>query len=331
MSKLPQCCAQWHLVDIGLNLTDKMYQGQYNGHIRHKPDIEAVLQRAADVGVRGVVLTGGSLMESRAVIEMCKRYTHEKLTCYCTVGCHPTRCAEFTKDPEGYLASLDELIRQYSVHAGGCVAALGEIGLDYDRLFFCEKSTQRKYFTAQLDIAKRHRLPLFLHDRNTGGDFFELLSPHLADLAGGVVHSFTGAAEELQRYVDAGLYIGVNGCSLKTDENLAAIKALPLSRLLLETDAPWCEIKNTHASKKVLNSAAAQSASTQCLSDAILSTFPSCRKDKYNHGCIVKSRNEPCMLVQVLEVVYELRKDEVKSIEELAGIVLRNTQQLFPF
>ncbi|KPA77110.1 putative tatD related deoxyribonuclease [Leptomonas pyrrhocoris] len=331
MSKLPPCCAQWRLVDIGLNLTDKMFQGSYNGHHQHQPDIEAVLQRAVDVGVHGVLLTGGNLKESRAVIEMCREYTSADLTLYCTVGCHPTRCTEFEKDPTGYLAALDDLIHQHSVRAGGCVAAVGEIGLDYDRLFFCEKDTQRRYFTAQLEMAQRHRLPLFLHDRHTEGDFLELLRPHLADLTGGVVHSFTGTAEELQQYVAEGLFIGINGCSLKTDANVAVVKAMPLNRLLLETDAPWCEMKNTHASKKVLSNAAAASASQQSLSDAILSSFPLCRKDKYKEGCMVKSRNEPCATAQVLEVVYELRKDEVKSIEELADIVLQNTQRLFPF
>jgi TatD DNase family protein len=331
MSKMPACCAQWRLVDIGLNLTDKMYQGIYSGHRQHKPDVAAVLQRAVDVGVHGVLLTAGNLAESRTAIQMCETYTTDSLRCYCTVGCHPTRCDEVAKDPDGYLAALDSLLSQQSVHHGGCVAAMGEIGLDYDRLFFCGKETQRAYFTAQLTLAKKHRLPLFLHDRNTGGDFLELLQPHLADLAGGVVHSFTGTAEELQQYVDAGLYIGVNGCSLKTAGNLAVVKSIPLSRLTLETDAPWCEIKNTHASKQALTCAAAQSASKQSVSDAILSTFPSCRKDKYKDGCVVKSRNEPCAIVQVLEVVYELRKDEVNSIEELAEVVLHNTQQLFPF
>lgn len=331
MSKLPACCAQWRLVDIGLNLTDKMYKGTYNGHHQHNEDIEAVLQRAVEVGVRGVLLTGGSLKQSRAVIDMCKSYSTEQLTCYCTVGCHPTQCEEFAKDPDGYLAALDALVQAHSIHAGGCVAAVGEIGLDYDRLFFCGKETQRTYFTAQLEMAKRHRLPLFLHDRNTEGDFLELLRPHLADLVGGVVHSFTGTAEELQQYVEANLYIGINGCSLKTADNLAVVKALPLHRLMLETDAPWCEIKNTHASKQILTSAAAQCTSKKCVSDAILSTYPSCRKDKFKDGCMVKSRNEPCAIVQVLEVVHELRKDEVKSMEELADIVLHNTQQLFPF
>ncbi|KAG5510487.1 hypothetical protein GH5_06687 [Leishmania sp. Ghana 2012 LV757] len=331
MAKLPPSCAQWRLIDIAVNLTDKMYRGVYNGRHHHPSDIESVLQRAVEVGVHGLILTGGNLEESKAVIDMCTRYTTDTLQCFCTVGCHPTRCQEFLEDPEGYLKALDDLIHRHSVHAGGCVAAVGEIGLDYDRLSFCPKETQKEYFEKQLVMAKRHRLPLFLHDRNTDGDFKTLLVRHLHELAGGVVHSFTGTREELQAYLDASLLIGVNGCSLKTAANLEVVKAIPLERLVLETDAPWCEIKNTHASKSLLIAAAKRASSQQSVSGAVLAGFPTCRKEKFEEGCVVKGRNEPCAIVQVLEAVYELRREEVSSIEQLAEIVVANTRKLFPF
>ncbi|KAG5484803.1 hypothetical protein LSCM1_06629 [Leishmania martiniquensis] len=331
MTKSPPSCAQWKLIDIAVNLTDKMYTGVYNGRHHHPSDIEPVLQRAVVAGVRGLLLTGGNLEESKAVIDMCARYTTDTLQCLCTVGCHPTRCEEFLDDEEGYLKALDDLIERHSVRAGGCVAAVGEIGLDYDRLSFCPKDIQKKYFEKQLVMAKRHRLPLFLHDRNTCGDFKELLRPYLPELVGAVVHSFTGTWDELQEYLDANLFIGVNGCSLKTVENLEVVKTIPLERLMLETDAPWCEIKSTHASKKLLMAAAARTSSRQCVSDAVLTTFSTCRKEKFKEGCAVKGRNEPCAIVQVLEAVYELHRDEVSSMEHLAEVVMANTRKLFPF
>ncbi|CAM42003.1 putative tatD related deoxyribonuclease [Leishmania braziliensis MHOM/BR/75/M2904] len=331
MTTLPPNGAQWRLIDIGVNLTDKMYSGVYNGRRCHTLDIESVLQRAVKVGVRGLLLTGGNLKESKAVIDMCSRYTSDEVQCLCTVGCHPTRCQEFVADPDGYLKALDDLIHTHSVHVGGCVASVGEIGLDYDRLFFCSKEIQKEYFEKQLVMAKRHRLPLFLHERNTGGDFMALLKPHLPDLAGGVVHSFTGTSAELQEYLDANLYIGVNGCSLKTAENLKVVQAIPLDRLMLETDAPWCEIRNTHASKALLMAAARRASLQQSVSDAVLSAFSTCRKDNFKDGCVVKGRNEPSALVQILEVVYELCRDEVSSMAQLAELVLMNTRKLFPF
>ena len=64
------------------------------------------------------------------------------------------------------------------------------------------------------------------------------------------MHSFTGTESELNKYLDLGLYIGITGCSIKTIENIKLIPKIPLDKLLLETDAPYCQIKPSHASFK---------------------------------------------------------------------------------
>lgn len=56
---------------------------------------------------------------------------------------------------------------------------------------------------------------------------------------GGIVHSFDGSAEEAAELIELGFYIGVNGCSLRTDQNIEVIKTIPLDRIVAETDAPW--------------------------------------------------------------------------------------------
>lgn len=136
---------------------------------------------------------------------------------------------------------LDEL-RKLAIESkeAGFTVAFGEIGLDYDRFFHSEKEPQLKYFEAQLDLATEIQLPLFLHSRAASEDFERIVGSRLPNLPkGGLVHSFTGTVEEMERLVALGLDIGVNGCSMKTEENLEVVKAIPLERLQIETDGPW--------------------------------------------------------------------------------------------
>jgi TatD DNase family protein len=109
------------------------------------------------------------------------------------------------------------------------------------------KDQQLKYFDAQLDLAVELRLPLFLHSRAASEDFERLLSSRLPKLPKrGLVHSFTGTMEEMERMVALGLDVGVNGCSLKTEENLEVVKAMPLDRIQIETDGPWVRFLPTY-------------------------------------------------------------------------------------
>jgi TatD DNase family protein len=124
--------------------------------------------------------------------------------------------------------------------AAGYTVAFGEIGLDYDRLFLTGKEQQLKYFEQQLDLAVELQLPLFLHSRAAAEDFERLLASRLEKLPKkGLVHSFTGTTEEVQRLLALNLDIGVNGCSLKTEENLEVVRQIPLEHIQIETDGPW--------------------------------------------------------------------------------------------
>ncbi len=268
---------------------------------------------------------------------------------FMTVGIHPTRadeflsvddagesheCHSFPGDSTGDKI-LDQIINiihtanttegteaEVGADLGGGrnrnrnVVALGECGLDYARLKFCTKEQQLSGFLKQLSIASHPlvNLPLFLHSRDTEGDFLRVMRENynLYSKRSGVVHSYDGSIEEMLQLCELGLYIGINGCSLRTVENHEMVKAIPSDKLLLETDAPWCGIKQTHPSYPFVE--------THFPKDSIK------KKEKWVKNCLVKDRNEPCYLHQVAEVVANIRQ---VSIEELSDTVWTNTTKLF--
>lgn len=233
---------------------------------------------------------------------------------------HPCSAKQLVEKstPEEYLAELKELTK--SPH----VAAFGEFGLDYDRLHYATVEEQKLAFDLQLDLAESLDLPLFLHSRAAADDFEAALRPRLqaGKLKGGVVHSFTGTVEEMKRLVDLGLYIGINGCSLKTKENLDVVKEVPLDKLMLESDGPWCEIRPSHESSKVLKEA------EKVLGGEYVKVLgaPAVKKEKFVKGRMVKSRNEPSATALVAVVVAMVKG---VGLEEVCEAAWRNSVRLF--
>ncbi|KAI9308073.1 hypothetical protein BJ944DRAFT_246878 [Cunninghamella echinulata] len=302
-------------IDIGINLIDPMFRGVYREKQAHPDDFELVIERAKKANVEKMIITGTNLAESKEAIDLISKPEYNGYL-YSTVGCHPTRCSEFVnyeKGPEAYLEELRLLIKN-----NPSVVAIGECGLDYDRLHFCDKETQKKYFQAQFTLAKESQLPMFLHNRNTDGDFVEMIKKNRQDFTHGVVHSFTGSIEEMKQLVDLDLYIGINGCSLKTQENLDVVKAIPEDKLLIETDGPWCDIRPTHASYAHLKNIPEN--------EKGLYIVPSKKKEKFEMGYTVKSRCEPCSIGSVLYVIASVRNQDP---QKLAEIIWSNTCKIF--
>lgn len=293
------------LIDIGANLTDPMFVGVYNSSQKHHNDFDHMLSRALESGIERMIITGGTLEESKSALSIAQRNEH----LFSTVGCHPTRCNEFVKCERGAEAYLDEL-RELASKNKNKIVAIGEIGLDYDRLHFCSKDIQKKYFEHQLTLAEDTNLPLFLHNRNSCDDFIEILQRNELKFraGGGVVHSFDGSAQDLDRIIKLGLFIGINGCSLKTKQNLDVARLIPVDKLLIETDCPWCEIRPTHASFEHVKTKFQKS------------------KNASDPKLPVKNRNEPMSLIQVLEVLSSIRSEDIDTLSEQ---IYRNSIKLF--
>ena len=117
------------------------------------------------------------------------------------------------------------------------VVALGEIGLDYyyDR---SEREVQRKAFRRQLALARELDLPVVIHSRDAAQDTLEIVREYRPR---GVVHCFSYSAEQAREYVELGMYLGFTGVVTfpNAKKPLEAAAAVPLDRILIETDCPY--------------------------------------------------------------------------------------------
>ena len=207
------------LIDIGANLTHESFAA----------DLDDVMTRAWQAGVRRQIVTGADLPSSRQAATLAAKHPAHLRS---TAGVHPHHAESFSPNDRD---ALLELLQRPAV------VAAGECGLDYFRNI-SQPEAQRRAFTAQLQIAAAGGKPVFLHQRDSHDDFLAILTEHIGALPGGVAHCFTGGPAELEDYLALGLYIGVTGwvCDERRGASLReAVPRIPHDRLLVETDAPY--------------------------------------------------------------------------------------------
>ena len=197
----------------------------------YRKDLPEVVQRAEAAGVQAMMVVGITLEESREAVAIAERFSG----CYASVGVHPHDADGISDDT---LAALKDLAGRPKV------AAWGETGLDFNRMHSSRQS-QEKWLVKQLETAVQLNMPLIFHERDSGGRFLEILKAHYgsrADGLRGVVHCFSGTAQEMQAYIDMGLYIGITGILTihqRGEALRAMVREIPPERLIIETDAPF--------------------------------------------------------------------------------------------
>lgn len=252
------------------------------------------------------------------------------------------------------IAELTSLVNEARSSDKKHLVAMGEFGLDYDRLHYCSKTIQLHSFAAQLKMVAemKSQLPLFLHSRAAHADFVRLLKEAFGEKLerlekGGVVHSFTGTAEEMRELMELGLFIGINGCSFKTVENCAVVQEVHLDRLMIETDGPWCEVRPSHEGYKYLiekkpepeqNGTAVtpdatgkpqkqkQNKKNQKKEPDVPERYKVVKKEKWEEGAMVKGRNEPCSIERIAKIIAGIKG---VSVEEICEASWKNTVAVF--
>lgn len=315
--------------DIGANFTDKMFKGIYNGNKKHTPDLMDVVRRSVQTGMQALLITSSSLTETQEIISIIIppiAKEHPSLYLGTTLGVHPCSAKHVKGD---WVAEMSCLLSKDVQSGDNLIRSIGELGLDYDRLFMSDREEQLRVFKAQFELcdlsSKLHPrcLPLFLHMRAASDDFFSIVKENRARFECGVVHSFTGSAEDVGRCIELGLFIGINGCSLRTEQGLEVIRGIPLRYVMVESDAPWCEVKAAHAF-------ALKHGMITNEDIGLLGCGPSVKAEKLDASSApkppVKGRNEPwasAKIIHMLSVLHDL------PLEEVERTVWENSMKVF--
>lgn len=205
------------LFDTHCHLDDARFDG----------DRTAILDDMQAQGITPCVCVGADMPSSHR----CRDLAHTRPWLYFAAAVHPHDAKDYGEQAHAELLAL--------MADPKCVA-WGEIGLDY-YYDHSPREVQRAVFARQLDAAAAVGKPVILHVRDAHGDVTDLLRARRGSLPEGVMHCYTGSAEQARVYLDLGLYISLAGpVTFKNAPKLQAVAQLvPEDRLLIETDSPY--------------------------------------------------------------------------------------------
>jgi TatD DNase family protein len=214
-----------HIQSAGQNAGERFTREKWAKVPERTPD--AMIADAVTAGVTRMVCVGCDLVDSELAVD----FVQNRPEAWASIGIHPHEAQNFVDD-EMALKGFTSLAARPKV------IAVGECGLDY---FYghSPEAGQAKILRFQMELALLHDKPMIFHVRDAFVDFWPIFDSYQG--IRGVLHSFTDTEANLEKAMERGLYIGVNGIATFTKDagQLEMYKKVPLSRLLLETDAPF--------------------------------------------------------------------------------------------
>ena len=192
-------------------------------------DRTQAINDAISAGVSTILLPNISSEYTRGMLEVCGEFPEN---CFPMMGLHP--CDVNEDNIEGELLHVEQEL------AKGKYIAVGEIGLDlyWDKT---KLEIQKKAFIHQIELAKKYKLPIAIHVRDSFAEAIEIIEKLNDESLSGVFHCFTGRVEDAQRVINLGdFYLGIGGVLTFKNSGLdKTIAEIELQHLVLETDAPY--------------------------------------------------------------------------------------------
>lgn len=256
------------------------------GYTMEEGDREQILEAMAAAGIGCSIEPGVDMASNGEILRLCAKYPDR---IFPAIGVHPTRAIH---------TRWADRKKLWQLTTADGVVAIGETGLDYHY----ERKEQHRlkqylWFFYQLGLARKRKKPVIYHVRDAHRDVLRILKRHPARKLGGVIHCFTGTRQDAESYVALGLHIGIGGAVLQQPERSEslweAVKAIPLDRILVETDAPF--------------------------------VLPYC-KDVFKPKQVRRTRNTSLVLPAVIGKIAQLKG---VSYEEVEIVTARNAIRLF--
>ncbi len=188
-------------------------------------DREELLNSMHEGGVLGIVNASADINSSLSSVKISEKYPYV----FAAVGVHPENLDGLSED---YTEQIKKIATEHKK-----VVAIGEIGLDY-HFRLDNKEKQIEVFENQVKLANFLDLPVIVHDREAHKDTFDILKKYNPK---GIVHCFSGSVEMAKEIVKLGMKLGIGGVlTFKNAKTIVeVVKQIPLSHLVLETDAPY--------------------------------------------------------------------------------------------
>ena len=212
------------MIDSHCHLADEVFAA----------DLEAVVVRAREAGLERAltILAAGDDKEEAQAARLLSLWPGVRFA----VGVHPHAASAFSEAPDEAAVRVRQQIARTPA-----ARAIGEIGLDY-HYDFATPAVQQKVFRAQVSLACELDLPVVIHTREADEDTVRILSDTTAGRPpGGVLHCFTGGPALARAALELGFYISLSGIITfpKAEELRETVRAVPLDRVLIETDSPF--------------------------------------------------------------------------------------------
>ncbi|MCR5261991.1 MAG: TatD family hydrolase [Candidatus Gastranaerophilales bacterium] len=192
-------------------------------------DFDNFLSEIKSAGVEKVVIPGVIPQGFDKIISLAEKYDN----LFAAIGVHPS---ELKDVHEGWEEKVENLLKHKKV------VAVGEVGLDY----YWDKeeenhNLQKSVLLKQIELAKKYKLPILIHDREAHGDCFDILSENLHGEIPVVLHCFSGSPEFAERCLKEGWYLAFGGVlTFKNAKKMKeVVKITPTDKMLLETDSPY--------------------------------------------------------------------------------------------